>query len=175
MVDRRGFLRIIFGGFAVLVGALGGTKESVRLAAAAFIPSRKYRFFTNEEGEILAGLVRLIAPHKGLEEAHRETVVQIDDLVGKSSNLQGLYLDGIKELDEAAKKMGDGRGFVELSDREKVEALKAIEARPFFKNVYSNTIAFFYGNPKVWKHVGYPGPSHRQGGYLVRGFDRLEW
>ena len=104
------------------------------------------------------------------------TAAQIDDLVGKSPNLQGLYLDGIKELDEAARKLSGGRAFVELSDWWKVETLKAIEATPFFKNVYSNTIAFFYGNPKVWREVGYPGPSHRElGGYIARGFDRLEW
>ncbi len=172
MIDRRGFLRAIVGGFAVLVGAPGSVKQ----ALAAFIPTRRYRFFTNEEGDVILEMVSLIAPHKGLEEVHRETAAQIDDLVGKSPNLQRLYIDGIKELDETAKKISGGRGFGELSDRWKVEALKAIEAKPFFQNVYSNTIAFFYGNPKVWKAVGYPGPSHRElGGYIARGFDRLEW
>ncbi len=175
MVDRRGFLRAMFGGVAVLVGVLEGLKGSVKQAAAAFVPTRTYRFFTNEEGDVIVAMVPLIVPHKGLEEVHRETAAQIDELVGKSPNLQKLYLDGIKELDEVARKMSGGRRFVELSDWWKVEALKAVEAKPFFKNVYGNTIAFFYGNPKVWKQVGYPGPSHREGGYLAKGFDKLEW
>lgn len=172
MIDRRGFLWAIVGGFAVLVGAPGSAKQTL----AAFIPTRRYKFFTNEEGDVILEMVSLITPHKGLEEVHQETAAQIDDLVGKSPNLQKLYLDGIRELDETAKKMSGGRRFVELSAWWKIEALKAIEAKPFFQNVYSNTIAFFYGNPKVWKHVGYPGPSHRElGGYIARGFDRLEW
>ncbi len=33
----------------------------------------------------------------------------------------------------------------------------------------------FYGDPVVWKFLGYEGPSNDLGGYVNRGFGDIEW
>lgn len=45
----------------------------------------------------------------------------------------------------------------------------------FFREVRSLVAFVFYDDREVWDAVGYPGASFDKGGYVLRGFDDLNW
>lgn len=170
-VSRRAFLNTCLASAASL--AVGFWRTGV--ARAAFVLTRKYGFFMNQEGDTILKMVSTIAPHKHLEAVQRDTTLQIDRVVGEAPpETQSLYLEGIRNLNAKAK-AAHGRVFVDLADKDKVALLKSIETTPFFMNVYRNTMLFFYNDHRVWKRFGYPGASFNEGGYLTRGFNKLGW
>ena len=56
-----------------------------------------------------------------------------------------------------------------------VDAMRRIEAEPYFVAIRNRVRAGIYMNPVFWQHVGYPGPSKGFGGYLRRGAGDIDW
>jgi len=77
---------------------------------------------------------------------------------------------GIKKLDGATSK-----SFAGSSEGTRVNILKTMEKSDFFQTVYGETVNGLYGNPEIWKMMGYEGSSVEQGGYIERGFDDISW
>jgi hypothetical protein len=63
----------------------------------------------------------------------------------------------------------------QLSEPDRLGALHQIENGAFFQAIRTEFLLNFYGNPLVWKFLGYEGPSNELGGYINRGFDEIEW
>ena len=77
-------------------------------------------------------------------------------------------------MNSRARKAGD-KDFADLPPEKQTEVLKSIEGSPLFGAVYGGTVGAVFADHEVWKAIGYPGPSHETGGYLNKGFDKLEW
>ena len=54
-------------------------------------------------------------------------------------------------------------------------ALKTIEQEAFFQSVRLKTLLVLYANPIAYAHFGYEGEAFSKGGYLLRGFNDLQW
>ena len=50
-----------------------------------------------------------------------------------------------------------------------------MEETAFFRAIRGHMVTALYNNPKVWRELGYQGPSFPYGGYLERGFNDIDW
>jgi hypothetical protein len=122
---------------------------------------------TSAEGVVLMALTRTIAPHDKLEDAAYAMVVRAIDLdASKSGNLRQMVNEGIKQL---------GPGFPAHTESERVAALKKIEPSEFFQAARLKTIQVLYATPMAYAYFGYEGEAFSKGGYLLRGFNDLQW
>jgi hypothetical protein len=68
-----------------------------------------------------------------------------------------------------------GARFADRDQAAREAGLAGLEGGPFFTLVYAETINGLYLNEEVWRLFGYEGSSVEHGGYLERGFDRIDW
>ncbi len=166
--------RLIASASAASAAVAGAPWFGARLLHADY-RTGSFRFFTEPEGRVIERLVATLVPHGWGEANWTRTAQHLDATVGGGGPAtQKLYLEGIRMLDEAARRTG-AKGFADLAPTARAEVVKSIEGTPFIQAVYGATIGHFYGQPDVWKRVGYPGPSIHHGGYVMSGFDRLDW
>ena len=117
----------------------------------------------------LTAMARALYPHDFLDDAPYRRVVEIVAEEGDAAR-RTLLADGVAALDAAV-----GRAFVDLSEKEKLTALYALEGSQFFEVMRSGTVRHLYDNRELWPRFGYEGASSHLGGYIERGFDDLDW
>ncbi len=85
--------------------------------------------------------------------------------------------DFARQLDEAASALTAraGADWRDLDPATQIQAMRAIEAEPFFAAIRGAVQHGIYNGQAFWKHVGYPGPSKDFGGYLHRGAGDIDW
>jgi hypothetical protein len=110
---------------------------------------------------------RTIAPHDKLEDAAYALVIRaLDTAAAKDEVLRQQLREGVASL---------GAGFASSSESARVEALRRIEATPFFQNLRVQTLQVLYATPLAYAYFGYEGEAFSKGGYLLRGFNDLRW
>lgn len=125
---------------------------------------------TDQQTATLLRMARDIFPHDTLsEEPYQAVVGQLRAAAGDAGTYD-LLSSGLDALDEAA-----GRNWVDLPEAGRITVLKSIQGTPFFITVRMTALFGLYGNPAIWPAFGYEGASYKQGGYLFRGFNDLEW
>jgi hypothetical protein len=119
----------------------------------------------------LIQLARDIYPHDRIPDENYAIAVKIYD----TPELAGDVETGVSGLDTLAQ----GQGFADyLStgwERDRVDMLRAIEASPFFQTVRGGLVTGLYNQKAVWPIFGYEGESYSKGGYIMRGFDDINW
>ena len=125
---------------------------------------------TEHQSISLLRMVRDIFPHDVLSDEPYEAIVAQLRVAAADADTFALLKSGIKDLDEAV-----GGVWASQDEKERVEALAAIEMTPFFITVRVAALFGLYANSSVWPALGYEGESYSQGGYLFRGFDDLDW
>jgi hypothetical protein len=114
--------------------------------------------------ETVTAAARAMYPHAGLSDRVYARVAaklaEGDDAV---------VAEGVASLDAG------GTPFVELDERARLEALRAIEGSVFFELVRTTAVVEVYTDRETWDLLGYEGPSFAKGGYIERGFDDLDW
>jgi len=138
---------------------------------ALLAPSRAWAVdltsLTSTEGATLLAAARTIAPHDKLEDAAYAFVIRAVDTAAASDEVLRKQLeDGIAAL---------GAGFAGAPEQERVEALRKVEATPFFQNLRVQTLQVLYSTPLAYAYFGYEGEAFSKGGYLQRGFNDLRW
>jgi len=161
-INRRGFLHKT----GILTGVLAAGSPLALLA-----PSRAWAVdlttLTSAEGVILLAAARTIAPHDKLEDAAYAFVIRaLDMAVAKDEALR-------REVKEGAAALG--AGFAGAPENERVEALRKVEATPFFQSLRVYTLQVLYSTPLAYAYFGYEGEAFSKGGYLQRGFNDLRW
>jgi len=161
-VARREFLHVS----GVLTGLLAAGSPLTLLA-----PSRAWAVdltsLTSPEAATLLAATRTIAPHDKLEDAAYAFVVRaLDAAAAKDEALHSQLKEGVASL---------GAGFAGGSESVRVEALRRIEATPFFQNLRVQTLLVLYSTPLAYAYFGYEGEAFSKGGYLQRGFNDLRW
>jgi hypothetical protein len=146
------------------------------------------RFFTNEEARLLRAIAERIVPQPDRSEEEKITIVPwIDEKLYKDERdgyrYEGLppqreaWRLGLAGVDETARALFDGKGFVELDPASQDVILTHIErgdppgtawrrlpAARFFRSILCVTVAkVYYAHPKAWNEIGYSGPSSARG------------
>jgi len=125
------------------------------------------RALSSAEGAALMAMTRTIAPHDKLEDAAYALVVQsIDADAAHDPATLGMLKEGIRRL---------GPAFASAPERQRVQALQALESSPFFQSVRVKTLGTLYATPLAYAYFGYQGEAFSKGGYLFRGFNDLHW
>ena len=166
-MKRREFLKT--GAMAVIGTAVATSGVIAKAATEAAIG--KLSTLKPLEAETLLQVTKQIFPHKQLGDAPYWNVVsQLDTAAQADPSIAKMLTDGVAQLDSS-----QGAKFVDLNDKQKVEALKGMETTPFFQKVRGVELQTLYSDPTVYKALGYQGPSYKIGGYLHHGFDDLAW
>jgi hypothetical protein len=161
-IDRRGFLHKT----GILTGVLVAGSPLALLA-----PSRAWAVdltsLSSAEAATLLAAVRTIAPHDKLEDAAYAFVIRaLDTAAAKDEALRNQLKEGTAAL---------GAGFAAAPENKRVEALRKIEATPFFQNLRVQTLQVLYSTPLAYAYFSYEGEAFSKGGYLQRGFNDLRW
>jgi hypothetical protein len=161
-MDRRGFLHKT----GILTGVLAAGSP-----LALLTPSRAWAVdltsLTSAEAATLMAAARTIAPHDKLEDAAYAFVIRaLDSGAAKDEALRKQLKEGIASL---------GAGFASAPETKRVEALRKVEATPFFQNLRVHTLQVLYSTPLAYAYFGYQGEAFSKGGYLQRGFNDLRW
>jgi hypothetical protein len=159
---RREFLQVT----GVLTGLLAASSPFALLA-----PSRAWALdltsLTSSEGATLLAATRTIAPHDKLEDAAYAFVIRaLDTAAAKDAALHKQLQEGVVSL---------GARFATAPETERVDALRRVEATPFFQGLRVQTLTTLYSTPLAYAYFGYEGEAFSKGGYLLRGFNDLRW
>ena len=185
--SRRGFLKAVAGGTALLV--LRGVEEGVSLseAMASETTSSGHKFFDQHQWATVEALTAQIVPTDKYPGAKEAGVVNYIDIALATvySAQQEMYVQGIKGVDQSAKAMFKKDRFVDLTSQQQVELMKAMEQDKTPEEVWkelpassflvdclvTHTFEGFYADPSYggnknhvgWALVGFPGPSQPRG------------
>lgn len=157
------------------MGALDRRKWLV-LAAASMAPQcltgcSSLPTDSGGQGETLLEMARLLYPHEGVSNAvYSPSILALLADAKADAQLSRTLEDGVAGLSLAA-----GADWRTVDRAKKIEVLRTIETTPFFAIVKNSVRRDLYENPAVWDLIGYGGPSGRQGGYLNRGFNDIDW
>lgn len=118
------------------------------------------------QARVLLGVTRTLFPHEILgDRFYWPIVASIDAAMSDESTAEAVRT-GLAAL---------GAGFAELDAAAREAALARLEGTPFFTLAYNETINGLYTNRELWKLFGYEGSSVEHGGYINRGFDKIDW
>jgi len=167
MVTRRNFL--------TTSGRLSGVLWLGSSAIAALAPGPAWALelthFETPAGRALLQLIRVIFPHRELDDAvYALAVRDLDRAAAADGSLASLLADGLAALDNAAQ--GDWAG---AAPERRLDVVTAISGSEFFATVRSRAVVSLYNNELAFAHFGYAGSAFEQGGYLERGFNDLDW
>lgn len=165
-LTRRELLK----GTGVLMGTLatGG-------AVSALAPSRAWavelKALDTAQGTTLMKMARVLYPHRKLPDAAYALVAKdLDADAAKDPKAAQTMRDGIAALDAAC-----GGSFADAPAGRQLDAVKAMEGKPFFNAVRGKCVTSLYDNDIAYVTFGYPGAAWDKGGYLTRGFQDLKW
>lgn len=167
-VNRRRFLQ---GSGGLLLGTLMFGSGPIALLA----PSRSWAMEMNTLPSDVASqlllVVRRIYPHDLMEDAvYAFSVKALDERASADPSVLPQLEKGLAELDAMA-----GGKWSSLDENQQVALLEKIQHSDFFKQVRGTAVNSLYSNELAYEHFGYEGASFPKGGYLMRGFNDLEW
>ena len=118
------------------------------------------------QAKTLLGVTRTLFPHDTLgDRFYWPVVASIDAAMSEEATAEAVKT-GLGAL---------GAGFTELDAAAREAALAKLEGTPFFTLAYNETINGLYTNKELWQLFGYEGSSVEHGGYINRGFDKIDW
>ena len=167
-MNRRQFLQS--GGLTiagtVVAGSLGALLPKTAKALAELTST-----LDEHTAMTLLGVCRHIYPHDEIGDSYYAKIIKgFDEKAKADPNFAKLLQDGVASLNTVY-----GMKWLDLSDGNKLQALKSIETTPFFQTVRSTIVTGLYDQPLVWRQFGYEGSSWKAGGYIERGFDDISW
>lgn len=167
-MKRREFLKT---GAMAVVGTAVAASGIIAKASAAEEAIPKFSTLKPQEAQTLLQASRQIFPHRKLSDTpYWKVVTELDDAAKADPSVAKLLTDGVAQLDSS-----QGSKFVDLNDKQKIDALKSIETTPFFQKVRGVELQTLYSDPAVFKAMKYQGASYSMGGYIHHGFNDLDW
>jgi hypothetical protein len=117
----------------------------------------------------IIAIARTLYPHDALPDSVYARVGEtLADAAREDAGAARTIETGVADLNQ-------GRPFAELSEDDRVAAMRAIEGSDFFELVRSTAVTEVYSDERTYQLLGYEGPSFDKGGYLHRGFNDLDW
>lgn len=125
----------------------------------------------------LLRIARDIYPHDDLlDDAPYQAVIDAI-LVESESNpaVADLIAKGIDDLERRAQETHQAN-YSEIARPEKREALlRTIELTDFFQKLKGGLLMGLYNNKALYPTFGYDGSSWETGGFIDKGFDKIDW
>jgi hypothetical protein len=119
----------------------------------------------------LAQLAQTLFPHRGLGTEDYAGIARAMSAARRDTpGLEAACAALLPALDRAS-----GGRWLLLEAEARVAAVEAVASDPAFEPVRDAALAAVYRHPGVWRLIGYGGSSFEFGGYLQRGFDRVDW
>jgi gluconate 2-dehydrogenase gamma chain len=186
-VSRRGFLKAVASGTALLVLRRVDGGVTLSKAMAAEMASSGHKFFDEHQWATVEALTAQIIPTDQYPGAKEAGVVNYIDiaLATAYSEQQATYVQGIKGVDQSAEAMFGKDRFIDLTAQQQIALMEAMEADEapgeiwaelpassfFFDCLLTHTFEGFYADPSYggnkdyvgWALVGFPGPSQPRG------------
>ena len=130
------------------------------------------RFLSQSQCSLVTAVLDRLIPRQSEMPGAGEvgTADYLDRLVSNSARLARLFSAGLQDIEIAASRLGSG--FEELSDDQKDEVLRGVEADSpqFFDLLVRHTYNGYYSNPKVVELLGLdPRPPQPRGNRVERG------
>ncbi len=158
--------------FVVSFIALSGAAGSTSLLDL-FSVSRAWAESVDDDSvrQAMVRMARLLFPHDALTDDVYAGVLDqaLSDAAASSAFAE--HLDAAA----AALDKQSGGSWWELDETGQIDAMRNIEAEPYFVAIQNHVRAGIYNGTAFWNHVGYPGPSKGFGGYLHRGAGDIDW
>ncbi len=149
---------IVAGGSAIAASGVPGVVVAAgKLAAHA--------------GEIatITRVVRDMFPHRDIPTLKfRDFATRL--VTTADSPTAGMLKQGCAELDRRG-----GGLWRTLGEKRRRGILEGMGGTPFFSAVRTGGLLALYTDLDVTRHFGYEGPSLEKGGYLLRGFNDMNW
>ena len=155
---------------SVIAGSLWASSSALLALAPGRVWALELKALDERSGRVLLQVARHIFPHAKLDDAVYAFVVRDLDGAAADAAVKAMLLDGVKQLDAAAK--GD---WLKLNDAARLAEVTKIARNPFFEKIRSTAVVSLYNNELAFAHFGYQGESFSKGGYLERGFNDLTW
>lgn len=168
-LTRRGFLK----GASLSIPALSA---GALLAAPAEVMAQSFTALGSDTGLVLLKMARDIFPHDRVaDKFYLHAIAPYDTDAAKDPALKALLLDGVAQLNAAARRL-HGKDYLAVPDEERrVEVLRAIEDSAFFQKIKGGLVTGLYDNKELFPLFGYEGSSWEKGGYANRGFNDIDW
>lgn len=124
----------------------------------------------------LLRMARDIYPHDTLEDKYYAAVLTpLADKANEDADLKKLLSEGVKDLDQRCQK-AFARNYLELANEpDRVFVLRAMEDGAFFQRIKGDLMMGIYNNPELWPFFGFGGSAWEKGGYINRGYDKIDW
>jgi hypothetical protein len=125
----------------------------------------------------LLRVARDIYPHDGfLDDAPYQAI--IDAMITESETdpkVADLLANGLLDLERRSRSIYK-TSYVEIPKPEEREGvLRAIELTDFFQKIKGGLLMGLYNNKALWPKFGYDGSSWETGGFIDKGFDKIDW
>ena len=147
----------------------------------------RHRFSDEHQAQTLEALAVTLLPADDFDDGVQGLgFVGVVEMRARYETGRGeLYATALKAVDNLAQAMFKKPNFVVLTPPERTKLLHAVRRdavnggdwgaiRPstFFEALWEDTIFLYCTHPDTWQRIGFPGPSHRSGGYM--DFDQVQ-
>lgn len=125
----------------------------------------------------LLRVARDIYPHEGfLDDAPYQAV--IDAILTESESnpaVTDLLSKGLADLEQRAQAIYKSSYAAISKPEEREGVLRTIELTDFFQKIKGGLLMGLYNNKSLWPKFGYDGSSWQTGGFIDKGFDKIDW
>lgn len=132
---------------------------------------------TDTQKSTLLRISRDIYPHDSLlDDAPYQAVIDAI-LVEAEGNpaVADLLSKGIEDLEQRAQNIYATNYNAIAKPEEREALLRTIERGDFFQKIRGGLLMGLYNNKSLYPQFGYDGSSWETGGFIDKGFDRIDW
>lgn len=163
---RRRFLVAAITFSACASGTLGPSMLRMSIAWA-----ESHGDLDQETMDAMLRMARLLYPHDAMPD---EFYADILDAALSATASDSSFAELLKAADDVLNSTRSGN-WIELDEAQQLTVMREVESMGFFAAIQGAVRAGIYLNPIFWNHIGYPGSSKEQGGYLHRGSGDIDW
>src|SRR5690606_15297114 len=147
------------------------------LALPALPPGAIAATLSADQKTTLLRVARDIYPHEGfLDDAPYRAVIDAILVEAEGSPVVAdLLSNGLADLEERAQHIYKVNYAAIPKPEEREGVLRAIELTDFFQKIKGGLMMGIYNNKELWPKFGYDGSSWETGGFIDKGFDKIDW
>lgn len=147
------------------------------LALPALPPGAAAAPLSVDQRTTLFRVARDIYPHEGfLDDAPYQAVVDAILVEAESSpSVAELLSKGLADLEQRAQHIYKVNYTAIPKPEEREGVLRSIELTDFFQKIKGGLLMGLYNNKALWPKFGYDGSSWETGGFIDKGFDKIDW
>jgi hypothetical protein len=125
----------------------------------------------------LLRVARDVYPHEGfLDDTPYRAV--IDAILTESEGnpqVAELLAKGLADLEQHSQAIYKTTYVAIAKPEEREGVLRTIELTDFFQKIKGGLLMGLYNNKALWPKFGYDGSSWETGGFINKGFDKIDW